>query len=171
MQLNKYTHTHTHTQSVCPVVRVGSEAFVISISLIPPWEDQCKWHRMTRMTGPGCAVMCNLINIHSTYKHTHRGGAGTIAVAEMATETGDGNEDRTGEDGGEVKKREKPNKSCCRRDVGNGGDLGGKKKNRRQQRVFKKILNASKPSEHPPSGEKLSKDLDGNIVCRDKNSS
>ena len=26
-------------------------------------EDQCEWHRMTRMTGPDCAViMCNLIN-------------------------------------------------------------------------------------------------------------
>ena len=36
--------------------------------LIPPWEDQCEWHRMTRMTGPDCAVMCNLIN---TYTHTH----------------------------------------------------------------------------------------------------
>ena len=34
-----------------------------------PWEDQCEWHRMTRMTGgPDCAVMCNLINIH-TYIH------------------------------------------------------------------------------------------------------
>ena len=34
------------------------------------WEDQCEWHRMTRMTGPDCAViMCNLINIH-TYIHT-----------------------------------------------------------------------------------------------------
>ena len=21
-------------------------------------EDQCEWHRMTRMTGPDCAVMC-----------------------------------------------------------------------------------------------------------------
>ena len=29
-------------------------------SLIPPWEDQCEWHRMTRMTGPDCAVMYNL---------------------------------------------------------------------------------------------------------------
>ena len=26
---------------------------------------QCEWHRMTdRMTGPDCAVVCNLINIH-----------------------------------------------------------------------------------------------------------
>ena len=46
------THTHTHTQ----------------VSLIPPREDQCEWHRMTRMTGPDCVVMCNLINTHT---HTH----------------------------------------------------------------------------------------------------
>ena len=50
--INTYIHTHTHTQ----------------VSLIPPWEDQCEWHRMTRMTGPDCAVMCNLINTHT---HTH----------------------------------------------------------------------------------------------------
>ena len=30
--------------------------------MIPPREDQCEWQRMTRMTGPDCAVMCNLIN-------------------------------------------------------------------------------------------------------------
>ena len=35
---------------------------------IPPREDQCEWHRMTRMTGPDCVVMCNLIN---TYIHTY----------------------------------------------------------------------------------------------------
>ena len=38
--------------------------------------------------------------------------------------TGDGNEDGIGEDGGEPKKRNKPHK-CCRRDVVNGGNLGG----------------------------------------------
>ena len=42
----KKTHTHTHT----------------------PWENQREWHRMTRMTRPDCAVMCNLINTHT---HTH----------------------------------------------------------------------------------------------------
>ena len=41
-------HAHTHT-----------------VSLIPPWEDQCEWHRMTRMTGPDSAVMCSLINTHT----------------------------------------------------------------------------------------------------------
>ena len=48
-------HTYIHT--------------CIHTSLIPPWEDQCEWHRMTRMTGPDWTVMCNLINIH-TYIHT-----------------------------------------------------------------------------------------------------
>ena len=33
---------------------------------------------------------------------------------------------------------------------------------------LKKNLNASKPFEQPPSGEKLSKRLGGNIGCRDK---
>ena len=54
--INTHTHTHTHTQ----------------VSLIPPWEDQREWHRMTRMTRPDCAVMCNLINTHThTHTHTH----------------------------------------------------------------------------------------------------
>ena len=48
----KRTHTHTHIQS-----------------LIPPREDQCEWHRMTRMTGPDCVVMCNLINTHTHTPH------------------------------------------------------------------------------------------------------
>ena len=40
-------------------------------------DDQCEWHITTRMTGPDCAVMCNLINIHTyfyipgTYIHTY----------------------------------------------------------------------------------------------------
>ena len=52
MQYNKYTHAHTHTH--------------IHTSLIPPWKDQCEWHRMTtKMTGPDCAVMCNVINTHT----------------------------------------------------------------------------------------------------------
>ena len=55
MQFNKYAHTHTHTHT---------------ISLIPPREDQCEWHRMTRMTGPDCVVVCNLINT-PTHTHTH----------------------------------------------------------------------------------------------------
>ena len=43
-----YIHTYIHTYT--------------------PREDQCEWHRMTRMTGPDSVVMCNLIN---TYIHTY----------------------------------------------------------------------------------------------------
>ena len=53
-------NTHTHTQS--------DQRFSKQVSLIPPWQDQCGWHKMTRMTGPDCAGMCNLI---STHTHTH----------------------------------------------------------------------------------------------------
>ena len=52
----EHTHTHTHTH----------------VSLIPPWEDQREWHRMTSMTRPDYAVMYNLINTHThTHTHTH----------------------------------------------------------------------------------------------------
>ena len=35
---------------------------------------------MTRMTGPDCAVMCNLINTHThTHTHTHTQEAGGVA--------------------------------------------------------------------------------------------
>ena len=43
-------------------------------------------------------------------------------------DNGNGNEDRIGEGRREAKKRKKPQNSC-RRHVGNGGDLGGKRKN------------------------------------------
>ena len=35
---------------------------------MPPWEDQSEGHRIARMTGPDCAIMCNLINTHT---HTY----------------------------------------------------------------------------------------------------
>ena len=44
--------------------------YIYTSSIIdPPLGGRCEWHRMTRMTGPDCAVMCNLINIHTTYTH------------------------------------------------------------------------------------------------------
>ena len=56
VQFNKYIHTYIHTYIH-----------------IPPREDQCEWHRMTRMTGPDCVVMCNLINTYiHTYIHTYK---------------------------------------------------------------------------------------------------
>ena len=57
---------HTHTCA-------PDQRFSQQVSLI----DQCEWHRMTRMTGPDCAVMCNLINTHThTHTHTHTDVAG-----------------------------------------------------------------------------------------------
>ena len=47
---------------------------------------------------------------------------------------GDGNEDSIGEGGRETKKRKKPHKSC-RRHVGNGEDISGKREKRKQKRV------------------------------------
>ena len=49
-------------------------------------------------------------------------------------DNGNGNEDRIGEVGREMKKRKKPQNSCRRR-VGNGGDLGEKRENCRNERV------------------------------------
>ena len=49
VQFNKYTYIHTYIHTY-----------------------QCEWHRMTRMTGPDCVVMCNLINTYiHTYIHTY----------------------------------------------------------------------------------------------------
>ena len=58
---------------------------------------------MTRMTRPDCAVMCNLINIH-----TYEGGRGT-------------------------KKREKPQNSCRRRAGNGGDMGGKRKKCRKER--------------------------------------
>ena len=63
----------------CPHTHINTEVFGTSIiDPSPPWEDQCEWHRMTRMTGPDCAVMRNLINIHRymLYYSILVGGAG-----------------------------------------------------------------------------------------------
>ena len=38
------------------------------VPLIPAWEDRCECHRMAKVTGPDCTVMCNLINTHT---HNH----------------------------------------------------------------------------------------------------
>ena len=49
-------------------------------------------------------------------------------------EDGNENEDRIGEGGGEAKKCKKPHKTC-RRHVGSGGNLDGKREKRRKERV------------------------------------
>ena len=55
---------------VDPYSAICDDHTYIQVSLIPPWEDQREWHRMTRMTRPDCAVMCNLINIHTYCKRS-----------------------------------------------------------------------------------------------------
>ena len=79
---------------------------------------------MTRMTGPDCADMCNLINTR-THTHTH-----TNTHAHKPHHA----RDRIGEGGEEAKKRKKP-QEIYRRDVENGGDLGGKRKECRQESI------------------------------------
>ena len=64
-------NTHTHT--------------------LPPWEDQCEWHRMTKMTGPDCAVMCNLINTH-THTLLRAPRMSRVSVQEVIAESGRGEE-------------------------------------------------------------------------------
>ena len=82
---------------------------------------------MTRMTEPDCAVMSSLIHIYTqTHAHTH-----SVDGNGDEDGNGNGNEDRIGKGGEEAKKRKKPHKSC-RRHGGNGGDLDGKRKERRK---------------------------------------
>ena len=63
-----------------------------------------------------------------------------------------GNEDRIGEGGKEAKKRNKPHKSC-RRHVGNGGDLGGKKKTCKNERVGPVAANPENLESNKEAGE------------------
>ena len=128
----------------------------------PPREDQCEWHRMTRMTGPDCVVMCNLINTH-THTHTHRrtpdgngDGNGNGDVSEDCSGDGDGDEDngnenRIGEGGRGTKKRKKPQNSCRRR-AGNGGDMGGKRKKCRKERVGSVAANSDNLGSNKEAG-------------------
>ena len=83
---------------------------------------------MTRMTGPDWAFMFSLINTHThTHTHTHtQGGRGT-------------------------KKRKKPQNSCRRR-AGNGGDMGGKRKKCRKERVGSVAANSDNLGSNKEAG-------------------
>ena len=43
---------------------------------------------MTRMTGPDCAVMCNLINTHTHTRNTRTSGGGKYIGLGLKVETG-----------------------------------------------------------------------------------
>ena len=48
----------------------GPDCAIMCNLIIHIHTEQCEWHRMARITGPDCVFMCNLINIH-TYIHTY----------------------------------------------------------------------------------------------------
>ena len=87
---------------------------------------------MTRMTRPDCAVMYNLINTQThthtptptpTHTHTH-----IHTHTNIHTHTHTHRWRRKGKEDQETQK-------SCRRDVGNGGDLGRDRKN-----VYNEVL-------------------------------
>ena len=79
----KNTHSHTHNKEAGGGAQgaQGSSKICTSRESVSPlsrlirgfrnkYDWQCEWHRLTRMTGPDCAVMFNLINTN-THTHTH----------------------------------------------------------------------------------------------------
>ena len=80
----------------------------------------------------GGAASKTKIRLPQKRNHPHESGDGSESSS--GNGIGDGNEEGIWEGGGEAKKGEKPHKSC-KRDVENEGDLGGKRKKRRQERV------------------------------------
>ena len=72
MQFNEHKHTHRHTYAivvgrgaVAGCTRISSQEYV---HINEPPGRLLAVVRITRMLGPDCAVMCNLINTHT---HTH----------------------------------------------------------------------------------------------------
>ena len=58
--INTYIRTYIHTY-------LHTYIHIYIVSWILPWEDQCEWHKMTKMTGPDSGVMCN----YKIYMHTY----------------------------------------------------------------------------------------------------
>ena len=83
-------------------------------------------------------------------------GNGDRDVSEDCSGDGDGDEDkgnenRIGEGGRGTKKRKKPQNSCRRR-AGNGGDMGGKLKKCRKERVGSVAANSDSPGSNKEAG-------------------
>ena len=84
-------------------------------------------------------------------------GAETRALSEMGTGTGT----RTGSGRAEERQRSARNRTrSVRRDVGNGGDLVGKRKRRRQERVMSVAAN--------PDNLENSQGLSKNYYCKSR---
>ena len=85
-------------------------------------------------TGTGTGVETRRRTPNGNWDGNGDGSEDSSGDANADEDNGNGNEDRIGEGGRETKKRKKP-QSSCRRHVGNGGDLRGKRENCRNERV------------------------------------
>ena len=90
----------TSRKSVSPLLRLIRDFHSKFRFFIPPWEDQCEWHIMARMTGPDCAIMRNLINTHTHGNENEGGGERRNTKWERGRERGRG-EDENGDGGGD----------------------------------------------------------------------
>ena len=88
--------------------------------------------------------------------------------SEDSMRDGNGNENRIGEGEREAKKRKKPQK-CCRRHVGNGGDLGGERKKCRKERVGPVATNPDnlESDKEPGGGAEGTQDSSKNCTSRE----
>ena len=84
-------------------------------------------------------------------------------------DNGNGNEDRIGKGGREAKKRKKPQNSC-RRQVENGGDLGGKRKKCRKERVGPVAANSDNLESNNEAGEGAECILGSGKICTSRES-
>ena len=97
----------------------------------------------SRATSAGTFTsLTSRINGKTTHTHTHRDGNG---------DDDNGNENRIWEGGRGAKKRKKPQTSCRRR-AGNGGDMGGKRKICRKERVGSVAANSDNLGSNKEAG-------------------
>ena len=80
-----------------------------------------------------------------------------------------GNENRIGEGGRGTKKRKKPQNSCRRR-AGNGGDMGGKRKKYRKERVGSVTANPDNLGSNKEAGGGAQGAQGSNIICTSRES-
>ena len=80
-----------------------------------------------------------------------------------------GNENKIGESGREVKKRKKPQNSCRRR-AGNGGDMGGKRKKCRKERVGSVAANPENPENNKEAGGGAQGAQGSSTICTSRES-
>ena len=80
-----------------------------------------------------------------------------------------GNENRIGEGGREAKKRKKPQNSCRRR-AGNGGDMGGKRKKIRKERVGSVAANPDNLGSNKEAGGEAQGAQGSSKICTSRES-